>query len=61
MKLKVTKLFGRCLSFQVGTQTIEVKVMGESATASPARELLLIALEASTGVELVEPATKGAK
>ena len=55
VNLTVTKLYGRCLTFHIGPASIEVKVMGDAATAGPARELLLIALE-EAGVKLVEPA-----
>jgi hypothetical protein len=49
---RVAKLYGRCLALTVGTETIEVKVMGDRADAGKARERLLTAFEAM-GVAVV--------
>lgn len=50
--MTVSKLFGRCLTIQVGPANFEVKVMGDRATAAAQREVLLTVL-ASTGVVAV--------
>ena len=57
---KVTRLYGRCLTLQVGTVNFEVKVMGERADAAVMRELLIGAL-VDAGAEEVKtvPTTKG--
>lgn len=42
----VAKLYGRCLMVTVGTEVIEVKVMGDKQPATEARERLLAAFDA---------------
>jgi hypothetical protein len=55
---KVTRLYGRCLTIQVGPASFEVKVMGERPIAAAHREALIGAL-VDAGAEEVKTVPAG--